>query len=326
MKHIFWAVAFVITVLTMQSAAAADLKPQVTPAPQAQPSMFDLAFGGDVMSDYNFRGITQSAHKPSVLAYFEPRWNVSSNLQLYAGVSGESIAFPNRAAAEIDFYGGFRPTFGKLGLDFGAWYYYYPGGATYTGTGPATTCSNLFLTPTGFCNAVKGNLSFWETYGKATFAVTDQFAVGANVFYSPSWLNSGAPGTYASGTFKVTAPSSWLPTDWGAYLSGELGYYWFGTTDAFYGTPAFPNGIKYPNYTTWNLGVAVTYKVLTLDFRWYDTDLSKANCNVLTSDHTAVFGGFGAVTPTNPSGLVSNWCGSAFILKAAADITLGSLK
>ena len=35
----------------------------------------------------------------SVFAYFEPRYNVSPYLQLYFGVAGESISFPNRAAA-----------------------------------------------------------------------------------------------------------------------------------------------------------------------------------------------------------------------------------
>ncbi len=46
-------------------------------------------------------------------------------------LSGESIDFPNNAAAEIDFYGGIRPTFDKLALDFGFWYYWYPGGNCY---------------------------------------------------------------------------------------------------------------------------------------------------------------------------------------------------
>ena len=52
-------------------------------------------------------------------------------MQWYAGISGESIDFPNHAAAEIDFYGGFRPTFDKLALDFGVWEYYYPGGKCF---------------------------------------------------------------------------------------------------------------------------------------------------------------------------------------------------
>ena len=57
-----------------------------------------------IASDYIFRGVTQSNHKPSVAAYFEPRYNVNKDLQLYAGIGGASIGFPNRAAAEIDFY------------------------------------------------------------------------------------------------------------------------------------------------------------------------------------------------------------------------------
>ena len=39
---------------------------------------------------------------------------MTKDLQYYVGISGESISFPNRAAAEVDIYGGFRPTFGPL--------------------------------------------------------------------------------------------------------------------------------------------------------------------------------------------------------------------
>ena len=70
------------------------------------------------MNDYVFRGITQSNHKPSVAAYFEPRYNVTKDIQLYVGIAGESIKFANDANAEIDFYGGVRPTFGPLALRF----------------------------------------------------------------------------------------------------------------------------------------------------------------------------------------------------------------
>src|SRR5438128_1472482 len=139
--------ALAVFALSAATAMAADLVTKAPPAPAAAPaSVFDIAFGGALMSDYNFRGITQSNHKPSVAAYFEPRWNVTSNVQLYVGISGESIDFPNHAASEIDFYGGIRPTFDKLSLDFGFWYYYYPGGITFNGLGPATTCTNLFFT------------------------------------------------------------------------------------------------------------------------------------------------------------------------------------
>jgi Bacterial protein of unknown function (Gcw_chp) len=59
--------------------AAADQAPAL-PGP---PNPWDLAFGGGITSDYIFRGITQSNHKPSIAAYFEPRYNVNKDLQLY---------------------------------------------------------------------------------------------------------------------------------------------------------------------------------------------------------------------------------------------------
>src|ERR1700733_7664407 len=113
------------------SAMAADMAVKAPPPPAPAPSPRDVYITGALMSDYNFRGITQSAHEPSTQAGFEPRYNFPKDLQGYIGVSGESIDFPNRAAAEIDFYGGIRPTFDKFAFDFGAWYYYYPGGQCF---------------------------------------------------------------------------------------------------------------------------------------------------------------------------------------------------
>ena len=116
----------------------------------------------------------------------------------------------------------------------------------------------------------------------------------------------------------------------GWYVSGEFGHQWLGTSDAFYGTfngiiPGnFPNGIPYSDYSTWNVGLGFTWKVFTLDLRYYDTDLSKGDCNAFTSDPTAR--GFGNVTPINTGGAGSSWCGAAFVAKLSADLTLGSLK
>src|SRR5205809_5145420 len=110
--------ALLATALAMisGSALAADLPVKAAKAPP--PAAFDpwdIAFGSAIMNDYIFRGVTQSNHKPSVAAYFEPRYNVTKDLQLYVGLSGESISFTNRPAAEIDIYGGIRPTFGEIG-------------------------------------------------------------------------------------------------------------------------------------------------------------------------------------------------------------------
>ena len=316
-------------------ALAADLRVKAAPPPPP-PSPWDLAFGAALVSDYNFRGITQSNHKPSAWVYFEPRYNVSNYLQLYAGIAGESISFPNRAAAEIDLYAGFRPTFGPLTLDFGGWYYWYPGGQCYNGSvNPVfgTDCLTNGYLPAPNFNVIKKDLSFWEVYAKGTVVVNDQFSWGGAVFYSPSVLNSGAKGTYASLNAKITAPSTAFAYGFGLYLSGEVGRWFLGTSDNFYCTQVaaaactapFPNGISYASYTTWNLGIGITKSVFTLDLRYYDTNLSKGDCNAFTSDHTA--SALGNVTAINPGGIGSNWCGAAFIAAGKIDLTaLANLK
>jgi uncharacterized protein (TIGR02001 family) len=299
---------------------AADLRVP-PPAPTTPASPWELAVNVTGVTDYNFRGISQSDRGPSAWALGELRYDLGKTLQLYAGVAAESIEFPNRARAEVDFFAGVRPKFGALTLDLGVWYYEYPNGTTFNGTPPSVaTCANGFVTPTGFCNVVKAKLSYFEVFGKATYALSDQVSLGANVFHAGNWLNAGTPGTYASLTAKVSAPSSWTPPDWGIYVAGELGRYWFNTTDPFYGVPAFPNGVEYPDYTHWNIGGGVTYKAVTFDLRYYDTTLSRIECNIITSDHTAVFNP-GAVTVANPSGLTSRWCGAAVIGKLSVDIS-----
>jgi hypothetical protein len=324
MKKIVLSVVAACAVSAVAPAFAADMPAKAVKAPVvATPSPWDIAFGAAIMNDYMFRGVAQSGHKPSVAAYFEPRYNINENLQLYVGVAGESIKFANNAAAEIDLYGGIRPTFGPLAFDIGFWYYYYPGGNCYAPAGVDPACTGAI--PTNG-NVMKANVSFYEVYGKVAYTWTD-FVIGGNFFYSPNFLNFGADGEYASVTLKYTAPEKMALGPLGWYVSGEFGRQWFGTTDRFYGTGAgttYAAGIPLKDYNTWNIGLGFTYKVFTLDLRYSDTDLSKGDCNAFTSDPTA--SGTTNVTPINLGGAGSSWCGATFIAKLSADLTLGSLK
>jgi uncharacterized protein (TIGR02001 family) len=299
------------------SGFAADLPVKALKAAPPPPA-WDIAFGSAIASDYVWRGITQSNHKPSVAAYFEPRYNVNKDLQLYAGIGGASISFPNRAAAEVDLYAGFRPTFGKFAFDFGAWYYWYPGGQCFNAA-VANDCNfNGSLPING--NVAKENASFYEFYAKLNYAVTDAFTLGGFVYYSPNVLNTGADGVFFGGNAKYTFPA--LANGVQFYASGEAGYWDLGTSDAFYGNALFPNGVPYASYTTWNLGIGWTWKVFTVDLRYIDTDLSKADCNAFTSDHTARF--TGDFSPINTGGFGSNWCGARFVARLSADLTVNT--
>ncbi len=308
MKTLF-ATVVTAAVLSATSAFAADLAPILKAPPAAPPSPWDIAFGGALMSDYNFRGISQSDRGFSGTAYIEGRYNVNANWQLYAGSQYWAVDLPTHPSCECDFYGGVRPTFGPVAFDFGGIYYYYPrerqvfldatGAATFVNTGVPWTLKDT---------------DFWEVYGKVTWEVLkDRFAVGANVFYSPSWLNSDADGLYASVTAKATLPSFQLPLlggmkEIGWYLSGELGHYWLGTTNPTLGS------VNLPDYWTWNVGLAFTQGVFTLDLRYYDTDASQAECFILTGDLRGLTGG------TNALG-TSKWCNAAFIVTSKFDLT-----
>ena len=217
------------------SAMAADMATKAPPAPAAPPpSPWDVAITAALMTDYNFRGITQSAHNPSTQAGFELRYNSDPMWQYYAGISGESIDFPNHAAAEIDFYGGIRPTFDKLALDFGVWYYWYPGGNCFGAVPaagalhghvatrrPARSLPNKNVPAAGNGNVAKANESFFEWYGKATYTINDQWAVGIQEWYSPSVSNTGAGGWFTIGNLTYTVPSTWFPAK-------RLGVLYFG--------------------------------------------------------------------------------------------------
>lgn len=334
-------VVLLATALAMVSgsAFAADLPVKAKAPPPAAFDPWDLAFGSAVMNDYIFRGITQSNHNPSAAAYFEPRYNLNKDVQLYIGTSFESISFPNRAAAETDVYGGIRPTLGAFAFDFGLFGYIYPGGqcfnaGAFPGSGiPGSELGCIINGNLPFNgNVAKRNASFYEGYAKVVYTINDNWAVGANEYYSPNILNLGAWGDYASLTAKWTAPPTTFGTSGvGMYVSGEFGRQWLGTSDAFYGVVSplanFAAGVPEPSYNTWNIGVGFTYKVFTLDLRYSDTDLSKANCNVYTSDYTTRNFSPSFITPTNPGGFGSNWCGAAGIVKLSADLTaMTSLK
>ncbi len=291
--------------LMATSALAADIV-RKAPMKKAEPTPppCDIAFGGGIQSDYNFRGVSQTDRGPGAWAYFEPRCKIHSNIELYAGAWAWSTKLPTTPTGEFDFYAGIRPTIGPLAFDFGFMYYYYPRevqqwilpgnvGVTDVFTGTPLTLNDT---------------DFWEVYGKVTWTATDWLALGAYVYYADSFLNTGAPGTFAGGTVKVTLPSSMLPTDVGAYVSAEAAHYWLGTATNYPFTAPF----DLPDYTYWNAGFGFTYKVFTLDFRYHDTDLSTGQCQLLVGDPRGV-----------PTG-ATKWCSEAFIAKASFDLTLNN--
>ncbi len=278
-----------LVALTLSSAAlAADIadKKKEPVAPVAAAPAWDVTFGARIVSDYNFRGISQSDRKPGVQGYAEISYQ-----WLYAGIAANTVDLPTKPVAEVDFTYGIRPKWGPLTFDIGMIHYWYPDEKRLFY--PAGT----WWTP--------ANTDFYDIAGKVLYNWQDKVMVGANVFHSPNWLGTGAKGTYYSATLKVVPP---LPIE-GLAFSGELGRYDLGRTSASLGS------IKLKDYTYWNVGASYTYKAATLDLRYHDTNLSKANCFINTSDPRGIISGSGQ----------SKWCGAAFIATLSLDTSLSSL-
>jgi hypothetical protein len=64
------------------------------------------------------------------------------------------------------------------------------------------------------------------------------------------------------------------------------------------------------DYNYWNAGVSYTYKTVTLDLRYHDTDLNKNECFTNTTDPRGVFSGSGR----------SKWCSEAFVATLSLDL------
>jgi uncharacterized protein (TIGR02001 family) len=132
-------------------------------------SMFDVAFGAAVASDYIFRGITQTDHKAAIQGYIEPSAGI-----FYGGLWASNVSFVGDTDTEVDFYAGVRPEVGPFSLDFG---YNY---ATYT-------------------NDPDSNAG--ELYAKADISASDNATIGAQFF-----LNPDDSSTYIEANADITLP------------------------------------------------------------------------------------------------------------------------
>jgi Bacterial protein of unknown function (Gcw_chp). len=90
-------------------------------APAAVPDPFKLTVGSALMTDYVYRGISYSAHQPSVGTYVDALYG-----WLYAYTNFNSVKFSTSPAVEVTMATGIRPTLGRFDFDIGAAYYYYP--------------------------------------------------------------------------------------------------------------------------------------------------------------------------------------------------------
>jgi len=221
-----------------------------------------------IYSQYVFRGISQTNGDPAIQGGFD----YSHSSGLYAGTWASNIswlrdtdAYSSGGSAELDFYGGFRNTFGKsdFGYDVGVLYYYYPGDAAV-----------------GFVKA-----DTWEAYGALSWK-------WLSLKYSYSLDNKTFGVTDSSGTWYLDFTANFPVTD-KLTLTGHYGKQKYeGDTS----TPGVSNDSLY-SYEDWKIGASYALpKDFTIGVFYTDTTSINEAGYTTPAAHGARFNGKGQAT------------------------------
>lgn len=235
-----------ITFGALMLAAATPAMAQDT----APPKPFSVTGGVTLVSDYRFRGLTQTNGDAAVQSGI----TVNSSTGLYVGVwtstidggdDGSTPALTGYGNAEVDLFGGYTKTLSNgLGFDVGLLYYYYPGGD-------------------------KGlNTDFFEPYGSVSYTIGP---VSTKLGFNYSWggqsgldFTSGSDDNiYVYGQAGVGIPGTPVT------ITGHLGY----TSGSLGLVNLDPND---DNYWDWSLNAEAVGGPIKVGVTYMDTDITSA--------------------------------------------------
>lgn len=207
-----------------------------------------------LFSSYRFRGIDQTFGKPALQGGVD----YAHSSGLYVGNWNSNVSsgagFPD-GNLEMDFYGGYKTTFGDVGLDVGAILYYYPGSqGKVLGTGAdsgAVTNKELYLGAS------------WQFLSlKYSYAFDDYFSLRG-------WDSTGtSTGRSTKGTSYLDLSANYdLGDGWG--INAHVGH-------------LHAKNMTNGSYTDWKLGVTKDINGWVLGASYIDTN-AKGQCSGATT-------------------------------------------
>ena len=219
--------------LGMSALALATVSAPAFAQDAAPASDFTVTGGATLVTDYRFRGISQTDKRFAV----QGTLTVSHSSGFYASVWGSSIDdyIANGGDQEIDLIAGYSKAFGSITVDGGVLYYYYPG------SGGITTD---FFEPYA---------SVKTTYGPVTAKVGVAFAPKQHALAYVGGANAREDNLYVYGELSgAVGPIA---------LTSHLGY--------SHGPSYLTIG---KNYWDWNVGASYTWNHLTFGVSYVDTN------------------------------------------------------
>ncbi len=230
-------------VATVDDPAPAPAAPAAD-GPTAPPPAFTINGSATLVSDYRFRGISQTNLQPAIQGSI----TVTHSSGLYASVWSSStsgyVTFSGTGSQEIDLIAGFKKTYSGVTFDAGVLYYVYPRSRI-----AGDNSKGDFFEP-------YADVSY--TYGPVTAKVTVNYAPKQKALaldQGQTGLLKNNDNVYLAGDLSASIPKTPLG------LTAHLGHTW--------GPSWLTLGKEYTDY---GFGATLTYKQLVFGVSYVDTD------------------------------------------------------
>ncbi len=193
MKKLFAAAGFAALVTSIPLPSLAQDKKADSP--------HSLSFNVSLVSEYRYRGISQTNRKPAVQGGFD----YAHASGLYAGVWGSNVSWLSdggggvSSSVELDFYGGFKNTVGDFSYDVGVLHYNYPG--TFPAGFNSADTTELYIAGSWkmltlkYSHAVTDLFGFTDSKGAGYVDLSGNFDLGSGLTLVAHVGNQRIPST-----------------------------------------------------------------------------------------------------------------------------------
>lgn len=178
---------------------------------------YTLSFHAGAVTDYRYRGISQSARRPALQGGVD----FAHSSGFYLGTWASTIRWIRDAGGdsnvEIDLYGGYKATVGAFGVDVGALRYWYPNSSF--GFAPHPNTTEVYAAGTWGPATLKYSHAVTNLFGFADSDGSGYLDLGAT-FETGFW---GLAVTPHVGYQRVKNNSAFSYTDWSVALGKDFG-------------------------------------------------------------------------------------------------------
>lgn len=164
-----------------------------------------------LVSDYVFRGFTQTDNKPAIQGGFD----FSHESGFYLGIWGSNVDFgDDDAQVELDYYGGFAFDVGPVNIDLGFIYYDYPGEQDFDFYEIYAALGYSYFTLSAYYSDqfLGGDNDIESLYVNLEFAYTLPYDIGLTLAAGHQSADEGFDDYW---DYKVALSKEWFGVEWG---------------------------------------------------------------------------------------------------------------